>query len=116
MALCGAWTSLAACGQFPDLLLHFIIYATPAITLAYPEGSATGCLWGRLDFQRTLDPFRGHAGGAGVAPTRVMAYRAGMSEEDFVDEDPWAPAETQIVAPEGAVTAASRPNPQGPAG
>ena len=40
-----------------------------------------------------------------------------MAEEQFVDKDPWAPPEAQVVAPVGGgTTAAPRPSPQGTSG
>lgn len=53
----------------------------------------------------------------GLVWRRMIAFRAGVAEEAFVNEDPWSPAETQPVAPVGSgTTATSRPHPQGSSG
>lgn len=48
---------------------------------------------------------------------RIMPFRAGVAEEQLVDEDPWNPVEVQPVAPVGGgATAAPKVDTQGTSG
>eukprot|EP00435_Cladocopium_sp_Y103_P037004 s2894_g9.t1 len=127
MALFGPWARLDTFGTIPDLLTHFNVsdevwggviaqLGDPgnslAILSAVPKSALVAACGTTVTPSGALTAIQAtQVGLVWRLSRRVMAYRAGVNELDFVDDDPWQSSEQG-----GDNARPGRPGPQGTSG